>query len=186
MHHLFCDTTEDHLLFLMIFHHHYLSTISLVSFPQGLWLALTFHASSMLRPMDYLHCLVLIFPHHVYHRTILTGLWLPYWTYTLSRYLAAASCSHTFLSRMMFTWSHDPHCPVSLTPLYTISCARESVRLLYLQTLLLLTIHMTAHLSAHYWAAVPTPSAYTSQVVNPIVSQQCYRVVTTTLREVCA
>ena len=28
----------------------------------------------LLRPMDYLSCLVLIFPHHVYHRTILTGL----------------------------------------------------------------------------------------------------------------
>ena len=111
----------------------------------------------LLHPMDYLHHLVLIFSHHVYHRTVLTGLWLPYWTYALSRYLAAVSCSHTFLNRMMFTQSHDPHCPVSLTPLHTISCARESVRLLYLQTLLLLTIHMTAHLSAHYCAAVPTP-----------------------------
>jgi hypothetical protein len=28
----------------------------------------------VLRPMDYLHCLVLIFPHHVYHRTVFTGL----------------------------------------------------------------------------------------------------------------
>jgi len=116
----------------------------------------------VLRPMDYLRCLVLIFSHHMYHWTILTGLWLPYWTYTLSRYLAAMSCSHTFLNRMMFAQSHDPHCPVSLTPLHTISCTRESVRLLYLQTLLLLTIHMTEHLSAHYWAAVPTPFAHAS------------------------
>jgi len=63
---------------------------------------------------------------------------------------------------MMLARSRDPHCPVSLTPLHTISCARESVRLLYLQTLLLLTIHMTAHLSAHYCAAVPTLFAYVS------------------------
>jgi len=33
---------------------------------------------NVLRPMDYLRCLVLIFPHHMYHQTILTGLWLPY------------------------------------------------------------------------------------------------------------
>jgi len=125
---------------------------------------------SLLRPMDYLHCLVLIFSHHVYHRTILTRLWLPYWTYALSRYLAAMLCSHTFLSRMMFARSHDPHCPVSLTPLHTISCAHESVRLLYLQTLLLLTIHMTEHLSAHYCAAVPTPFAYAS----PYFTMTCY------------
>ena len=28
----------------------------------------------LLRPMDYLRRLVLIFPHHVYHWTVLTGL----------------------------------------------------------------------------------------------------------------
>ena len=52
--------------------------------------------------------------------------------------------------------------PHPLTPLHTISYAHESVLLLYLQTLLLLTVHMTAHLSAHYCAAVPIPFAYAS------------------------
>jgi len=116
----------------------------------------------LLRPIDYLRCLVLIFSHHVYHWTVLTGLQLPYWTYTLSRYLAAALCSHTFLIRMMFAQSYDLHCLVSLTSLYTISCAHESVQLLYLQTLLLLTVHITTHLSAHYCTAVPIPFAYAS------------------------
>jgi len=52
--------------------------------------------------------------------------------------------------------------PCPLTPLHTISCTCESVLLLYLQTLLLLTVHVTAHLSAHYCAAMPIPFAYAS------------------------
>jgi len=55
--------------------------------------------------------LVLIFSYHVYHQTILTGLWL--WTYALSRYLAATSCSLTFLIRITFAHSH---CPVPWLP----------------------------------------------------------------------
>jgi len=119
----------------------------------------------LLCPLDYptiTHCLVLIFSHHVYHRTVLTGLWLPYLDFPLSRYLADVSCSHTFLIRMMFAQSHDTTAPLSMTPLHIISCAHESVLLLYLQTLLLLTVHMTAYLLAHYCAAVLIPFAYAS------------------------
>jgi len=120
---------------------------------------------NLLCPLDYLvitHHLVLIFSHHVYHRTILTRLWLPYWTYALSRYLADMSCSHTFLIRMMFAQSCDHTALSPMTPLHTISCTRESVLLLYLQTLVLLTVHMTVHLSAHYCVAMPIPFAYAS------------------------
>jgi len=62
----------------------------------------------------------------------------------------------------MFTQSHNTTAPLSMTPLHTISCTCESVLLLYLQTLLLLTVHMTVHLSAHYCAAMLTPFAYAS------------------------
>jgi len=113
-------------------------------------------------PWTIMRHLVLIFSHHMYHRTVLTGLWLPYWTYALSRYLADTSCSHTFLIRIMFAQSRDTTAPLSITPLHNISCMCESVLPLYLQTLLLLTIHMIAHLSAYYCAAVPIPFAYAS------------------------
>jgi len=76
--------------------------------------------------------LVLIFSHHVYHRTVLTGLWLPYWTYALSRYLAATLCSHTFLIRMMFARSHDHHCPAlhDSPPYYILRMWVSSISLL--------------------------------------------------------
>jgi len=62
----------------------------------------------------------------------------------------------------MFARSHDLTALLPLTPLHTISCTYESVLSLYLQTLLLLTVHMTEHLSAHCCAAVLIPFAYTS------------------------
>ena len=50
----------------------------------------------------------------------------------------------------------------AITHLHTISCAYESSLLLYLQSLLLLTVHITAHQSAYCCAAMPTPYAYMS------------------------